>query len=1100
LRGLAIITVVWLMTSGSLSWASQGAIAGVAGNPIVINELHVNPDIKTELVEFIELYNNSATDVDLSGWSFTNGVHFTFPAGSKCPAGGYVVIAEDVDQLRTKLASMGLQMAASCLFGPYGGKLNNQGERVVLCDARGHVADEVDYGAGFPWPTVGDPVPADKPGTGQSLQLIHPDLDNNVAGNWRSGRITPGQQNSVYSMDFPPCISEVSHSPQQPRTSEVVAITAKITDPSGMAVVKLQYQIVQPGNYVSINDGAYGAGWNVIPMRDDGTNGDQIAGDGVYTAQVPGIVQQNRRLIRYRIFVLDNEDNYVCVPYADDPQPNFAYFVYDGVPAWKGAIKPGAAGTDGQVVEYGPSVMQSLPVYHLISKKADVEACTWVERYTGSDYKWWGTLVYNGEVYDHIRFRARGGVWRYAMGKNMWKFDFNRGHDFQACDDYGMPYDTQWTKLNFSACIQQGDYLHRGEQGMFEAASFKLFNLMGCPAPKTNWIQFRVIDDPAESGATQYNGDFWGLYMVIEQPDGRFLDEHDLPDGNLYKMEGGSGTLNNQGPTAPTDGRDLSQFMSGYGNKPDETWWRTNVDLDAYYAFRCVTEGAHNGDIGYGKNYFYYFNPTTGKCSMLPWDMDLTWAENMYGNGREPFISAGVFSNANIQIEYQNRMREFLDLLYNSDQIGQLVDDLANVIDYPPGGPSIVGADRAMWDYNPIMISAYADPAKAGQGRYYQAAATKDFRGMVQLMKDYVVFATSNTRNWYDRSGPSMAALAADPAIPATPTVTYTGPSGYAGNALTFQTSAFSSPQGAGTFGAMQWRLAEVAPGSVPASPAIAPDWALIPEGASWKYFKGMAEPSTTPGAWRQLGFDDSAWLTGVSPIGYGETFIATDLPDMQGRYSTLYMRKTFDVPNLSEVDQLRLETRYDDGLLVWLNGKLVFQANVASTSPAHDGVALTAIEMHDVADYNLGSAKDILVDGTNILAVQVLNASLGDSSDAFGDVRLIASRPAAPTVPAPTITPTLLRQPGKYEIESVWDSGPLTTFSANMRIPASAVHPGRTYRVRCRMKDNTGRWSHWSAPVQFVAGEPVAAGILAELRLTELMYNPAPSPGSNLR
>ena len=33
--------------------------------------------------------------------------------------------------------------------------------------------------------------------------------------------------------------------------------------------------------------------------------------------------------------------------------------------------------------------------------------------------------------------------------------------------------------------------------------------------------------------------DFQGLYLVIEQPDGRLLDEHDQPDGNLYKMEGG---------------------------------------------------------------------------------------------------------------------------------------------------------------------------------------------------------------------------------------------------------------------------------------------------------------------------------------------------------------------------------------------------------------------------------------------------------------------------------------------------------------------------------------------------------------------------------
>ena len=91
-----------------------------------------------------------------------------------------------------------------------------------------------------------------------------------------------------------------------------------------------------------------------------------------------------------------------------------------------------------------------------------------------------------------IRYRARGGVWRYAMGKNMWKFDFNRGHYFQARDDYGKKYKTKWDKLNFSACIQQGDYLYRGEQGMFEAAGYKMFNLVGVEAPKTNWVQFKL--------------------------------------------------------------------------------------------------------------------------------------------------------------------------------------------------------------------------------------------------------------------------------------------------------------------------------------------------------------------------------------------------------------------------------------------------------------------------------------------------------------------------------------------------------------------------------------------------------------------------------
>ena len=44
---------------------------------------------------------------------------------------------------------------------------------------------------------------------------------------------------------------------------------------------------------------------------------------------------------------------------------------------------------------------------------------------------------------------------------------------------------------------------------------------------------------PTKPAADQYSGDFQGLYLAVEQPDGQLLEEHGLPDGNLYKMEGG---------------------------------------------------------------------------------------------------------------------------------------------------------------------------------------------------------------------------------------------------------------------------------------------------------------------------------------------------------------------------------------------------------------------------------------------------------------------------------------------------------------------------------------------------------------------------------
>ncbi|MHC4143584.1 MAG: lamin tail domain-containing protein, partial [Planctomycetota bacterium] len=79
--------------------ASTVAIAVSTGlgsqHSIVINEIHYDPDVKTELVEFVELHNTGIVDVDLAGWYFAGGISYEFPAGSTLPPGGYIIVAQD---------------------------------------------------------------------------------------------------------------------------------------------------------------------------------------------------------------------------------------------------------------------------------------------------------------------------------------------------------------------------------------------------------------------------------------------------------------------------------------------------------------------------------------------------------------------------------------------------------------------------------------------------------------------------------------------------------------------------------------------------------------------------------------------------------------------------------------------------------------------------------------------------------------------------------------------------------------------------------------------------------------------------------------------
>ncbi len=634
---------------------------------------------------------------------------------------------------------------------------------------------------------------------------------------------TPGRQNAAYATNAPPAARQVAVVPEQPRAGESVRVSVKVTDPEGVASVVLEYQVVEPGAYIELGDAAYAdpANWRSLAMNDLGADGDAVAGDDTYTCTVPASVQGHRRLVRYRMTVADGLGASVRLPYADDPQPNFAYFVYDGVPGWRGAVRPGVTAA----VEVSAAEMGRLPTYHLIAKNRSVVEATWTSRYRGDAYLWWGTLVYDGRVYDHIRYRARGGVWRYSMAKNMWKFDFNRGHDFRARDNWGRRFRVGWTKLNLGASIQQGDYQHRGEQGMFESVGFRLFQLMGVPSPHTTFVTFRVIDGVAEAEAgTQYEGDFWGLYLAVEQEDGRFLEEHGLADGNLYKMEGGTGELNNLGPLGPTDKSDLNAFLGGQGGATDG-WWRANLDLASYYGYQAVVQAIHHYDIADGKNYFYYRNPGSGRWTVVPWDLDLTWADNMYRagaqGGDEPFKSRvlGGFAipgpRPGISTEFRNRVREFRDLLWNQDEGYRLIDEYAALLRGPAGGWTILDADRAMWDFNPKMADgSYTDNpgSKAGQGRYYQwplaPTVTKDFEGAVQLMKNYVVYRS--TEAFLATGMRGLDAVANDPNRPVRPTAVYVGPAGFPVNQLRFEASAFLAGNPTNRFGAIQWRVGEV--------------------------------------------------------------------------------------------------------------------------------------------------------------------------------------------------------------------------------------------------------------------------------------------------
>ena len=172
---------------------------------------------------------------------------------------------------------------------------------------------------------------------------------------------------------------------------------------------------------------------------------------------------------------------------------------------------------------------------------------------------------------------------------------------------------------------------------------------------------------------------------------------------------------------------------------------------------------------------------------MHPWDLDLTWANNMYGNGNHDFKSK-VAQNPAFNTRYQNRVREIMDLLYNSDEGYKLIDEMVQDV-WTPGAPSLVSADRRLWDNNPRINHP---------DRYYDVASDKGFGGMVQGAKNYIVSRGS----WMERS-----LLTQNNSIPTTPILTYSGAAGFPSNGLLFTSSNYNS---ATSFAKMEWRISEI--------------------------------------------------------------------------------------------------------------------------------------------------------------------------------------------------------------------------------------------------------------------------------------------------
>ncbi len=189
---------------------------------VVINEIHYNPASSQGSdndYEFMELYNPGATDIDMSGYYFTQGVTHTFADGTTLSAGGYIILTMpvsngDVDYNVYDPDGDGLHENGATVIEWTSGGQGNSGEDIeIVYDVAGVDAnndgDYDDEGDTAPSTVVVDYVDyednsdgwsSNADGGGSSLELIDAASDNSLAASWQASWVvggTPGAPSST---------------------------------------------------------------------------------------------------------------------------------------------------------------------------------------------------------------------------------------------------------------------------------------------------------------------------------------------------------------------------------------------------------------------------------------------------------------------------------------------------------------------------------------------------------------------------------------------------------------------------------------------------------------------------------------------------------------------------------------------------------------------------------------------------------------------------------------------------------------------------------------------------------------------------------------
>ena len=481
---------------------------------------------------------------------------------------------------------------------------------------------------------------------------------------------TPGMPNSQLVTNAGPAIYNVTHNPPVPAASQSVVVTAQAHDFSGVQNLTLYYRIDPATTYSS------------VPMNDGGTGSDAIAGDGVFSATIPG--QAANTLVAFYIAATDSTSTASRFP---------AIRAGDNEPVRECCVLFGDGNPTG-----------SFGVYHLWLTQTNVTR--WANLSDLSNEANDCTFVNGNRVIYNMQGRFAGSPYHQGFDTPVgnlchYKWIFSDDDEFLGA--------TSFNKIH-----QPGNGAGDDASQQREQIANSLLRALGVP-----WLNRRDV-------AVYVNGNRRGTLMEDAQtPDSDVVKEHwpNDPDGFLFKMQpwfefgpaptGSSIPFNNNSwcslnsytttggvkkaaryrynfeirrtPDSASDFTDVYALVDAANSSSSPNYvanLENLADMENWMRVFAANHAAGNWDsfgANNGQNLYGYIGTSSTKYSLMMFDFNISLGNSgSWGPGQNLFSWNGA--DAGLTAIYNNPT--FLRMYWRA--LGELVNGPLNVANSGP--------------------------------------------------------------------------------------------------------------------------------------------------------------------------------------------------------------------------------------------------------------------------------------------------------------------------------------------------------------------------------------------------------------------------------